>query len=80
VSALRQLPNGDWVNPEAIVSVRAFPQSQWSVGGVAANRDRVVVEMRAGTPIVIECDSLNEAKVIRDDIAELTKPGGGTES
>ncbi len=66
---LKQLPNGNWVDPDLIRSVRALDECDGFMGGF--HPPRVVVDHGAGCSEMIECVTFAAACATRDKIAKL---------
>lgn len=65
---LKQLPNGDWIDPTTVTSVRALELSR-CVFTDTTHSNRVVVMWGKMMCSVINCESYADAERIRDEIA-----------
>jgi len=73
---LKQLPNGDWIDPSTIASVRVLPRQASLIEGHPDHPDRVVLTyavtpMGAARDVLIECRDALDAQQVRDEIAGL---------
>ncbi len=63
---LVRLPNGNWVHPDQVRSVRALDDTDLMFGGYCP--PRVIVDHGGGCSELIECTSMKAACAMRDKI------------
>jgi hypothetical protein len=71
---LYQLPDGTWVDPETIRCIRMHPRSRGSERGAVLHAPRVVI-WAGDTVMVVDCESEEDAEMLRDQVAAVVNGG-----
>lgn len=70
---LFQLADGSWIDQSYILMVEVADRERFSDSGVT-HAPRVIIHLQ-GDRRVIDCESLNDAEVMRDQIASVVNAG-----